>query len=55
MFNAFWGVRKEKIEEILIKFEFFFEKFGFENHLKSWTYMSYYKNSFSNDSVEKVF
>ena len=26
MFNAFWGVRKEKIEEILTKFE---------NHLKS--------------------
>ena len=35
MFNTFWGVGKERIEEILIKFEFFFERFGFENHLKS--------------------
>ena len=35
MFNAFWGIRKEKIEKILIKFEFFFENFGFGNHLKS--------------------
>ena len=39
----------------LIKFEFFFEKFGFEHHLKSWTYMSYNKNSFSNDSAKKNF
>ena len=46
VFNAFWRVGKEK-------FEFFFEKFGFENHLKSWTYMSYHKNSFSNDYAKK--
>ena len=37
----------------MIKVEFFFEKFGFENHLKSRTYMSYHKNNFSNDSAEK--
>ena len=28
-------------------------KFGFENHLKSWTCISYHKNSFSNVFVEK--
>ena len=48
-------MRKEKIDEILIKFEFFFEKFGFENRLKSKTYMSYHKNNFSNDFAEKAF
>ena len=56
----FGGVRKEKIEEILSKFDFKKRKkskkkkkeFGFENHLKSWTYNSYHKNKFSNGSVE---
>ena len=38
-----WGVRK------FVKVEFLFEKFGFEDHLKSWTFMSYHKNSFSNN------
>ena len=35
------------------KFEFLFENFGFEDHLKSWTFMSYHKNIFSNDSTKK--
>ena len=49
-----WGVRKEKSEEF-DKVDLFFEKFDFENHLKSWTCMPYHKNYFSNDFAEKVF
>ena len=35
--------------------KFVFEKFSFVKHLKSWTYISYHKNRFSNSSIEKNF
>ena len=47
-----WG--KKQLKKFWQSLNFFFEKFGFKNHLKSWTYMSYHKNCFSNDSAEKV-
>ena len=33
--------------------KFFFEKFGFEKHFKSWMYISYHKNKFPNGSTKK--
>ena len=47
-----WGKKRlKKFDKGWTFFSFFF-KFGFENHLKSWTYMSHYKNYFSNDFTE---
>ena len=55
VFNVFWRSEERKDCRNLIKFEFFLEKFGFVNHLKSWTYISYHKNSFSNGLQKKYF
>ena len=51
LMHFFWVWEKKRVRKF-DNFEFFFEKLGFEDHLKLWTFMPYHKNSFSNDSVE---
>ena len=58
VFNAFWRSEERKDWRNFVKVWFLFFiflyilKFGFVNHLKSWTYISYHKNKFSNWSTK---